>query len=199
VRLRYTQPPKTKDIAACGIAGVLDLNEKPIKGKVVRDMISLQRERENGLGGGYAAYGLFPKRKDEYCIQLLLEDIEGCEPTKERVAELLKTQLELTHDEEIKTEKTPQIPESPQTWRFFVESKAQDPDEEIKNTVMSINANVDGAFCMSSGKNMAVFKGNGYAEDIGHFYKIRDMKAALNNSPFAIFMFHIIALSFRFA
>ncbi|MFH1402699.1 MAG: glutamine amidotransferase family protein [Candidatus Altiarchaeota archaeon] len=162
---------------ACGIAALLNMDGKPVPGKQVADMIRLQKERENGLGAGFAAYGIFPKHEDDYCIQVLLEEVPGTEPTRNRVEEYLNEATYVAHDEEVPTQETDGIVNPPQVWRFFVNTKRPDPDEHIKEVVMHINANIDGAFCMSSGKNMGVFKGNGWAADIAEFYKIDDMKA----------------------
>ncbi|MFH1721273.1 MAG: glutamine amidotransferase family protein [Candidatus Altiarchaeota archaeon] len=177
MNLRFTQPPKNRVFDACGIAGLFNYGLKPESGKKVRSMIALMRERENGLGGGYAAYGLFPKMADHYCIQLLLEDIPEEKPTRERVEEFLKKKADIARDEKVPlNEKI--IPEHPEVHRFFITPRNQaNPDEDVKNLVMEINASLDGAFCMSSGKNMAVFKGNGWADEIGLFYKIDELKA----------------------
>ena len=43
--------------------------------------------------------------------------------------------------------------------------------------VFHINGKIDGAFVASSGKNMGAFKGVGYPEDIGAFYRICDYDA----------------------
>ncbi|MBD3354187.1 MAG: hypothetical protein GF364_22080, partial [Candidatus Lokiarchaeota archaeon] len=52
-------------------------------------------------------------------------------------------------------------------------------DDYVVSIVMYINADIEGAFCISSGKDMAVFKGNGWSEEIAEFYKIQDYKAYL--------------------
>ena len=52
-----------------------------------------------------------------------------------------------------------------------------DGAEYTMQRVFHINGCIDGAFVASSGKNMGAFKGVGYPEDIGEFYRIRDYKA----------------------
>jgi glutamate synthase domain-containing protein 1 len=42
---------------------------------------------------------------------------------------------------------------------------------------MDINTKIPGAFTASSGKNMGVFKGVGYPEDIGRFYRLEEYEA----------------------
>ena len=43
--------------------------------------------------------------------------------------------------------------------------------------VVRINKSVDGAFVASSGKDMGAFKGVGYPEDIGAFYRLDEYRA----------------------
>ncbi|MBD3388008.1 MAG: hypothetical protein GF416_03070 [Candidatus Altiarchaeales archaeon] len=162
---------------ACGIAALFNIDGKPVEGKQIADMIRLQKERENGLGAGFAAHGIFPKHEDDYCIQLILEEVPGKAPTKQRVEEYLNAHTDVIFDEEVPIRETERIREPPQIWRFFVNTKREDADEHIKDVVMHVNSTIDGAFCMSSGKNMAVFKGNGWAADIAEFYRIDEMKA----------------------
>ena len=56
-------------------------------------------------------------------------------------------------------------------------TKEEDPDEAVKEIMMYINCSIKGAFCLSGGKDMAVFKGNGWATEIAEFYRIKDIKA----------------------
>ncbi len=55
----------------------------------------------------------------------------------------------------------------------------QDEAEYTMQHVFHINAAIPGAFVASSGKNMGAFKGVGYPEDIGAFYRIQDYKGWL--------------------
>jgi len=47
-----------------------------------------------------------------------------------------------------------------------------DPNNQIMDLVMRINDQIEGSFCISSGKDMAVFKGCGYSNEIAEFYDI---------------------------
>ena len=47
-----------------------------------------------------------------------------------------------------------------------------DEKEYVARSVIRINTEYDGAYVFSSGKNMGVFKGVGYPEDIGAFYRL---------------------------
>jgi glutamate synthase domain-containing protein 1 len=181
-RLGITMPPSgfRRDIEACGIAGLININGKRENGKRVVDMITTMTDRENGLGAGYACYGLFPDMEDHHCIQLLLDDEEA----KERVEEYFKKIANIIKDEEVFTRKVKGMKGAyPLIWRFFLEipQDALKASPHIKNEedyivekVMHVNEKIEGAFCMSSGKNMAVFKGNGWSHEIAEFYDIAD-------------------------
>ena len=66
-------------------------------------------------------------------------------------------------------------------WRYFLTplpSKLAysqlDEREFVARCVFRINTGIDGAHVFSSGKNMGVFKGVGYPEDVGRFYRLED-------------------------
>lgn len=176
----FTETPSGgRDISACGISALFNMDMKPVGGKKIMDMITIMRERENGQGAGFAAYGIFPKYKDQYCLQLILEDIPDCAPTKERVEEFLKEHTDVVKDEQVSTKKGV-FREYPDIWRFFVNpngTNGDSTDDQMKDIMMLINDRIKGAFCMSGGKNMAVFKGVGWSEEIAEFYRITDLKA----------------------
>lgn len=174
-----TRPSGGRDIGACGISALFNMDQRPIEGKKIMDMICIMRERENGQGAGFAAYGIFPKHTDEYCLQLILEDLPECSPTKERVEEFLKDHADIVKDERVPTKKGV-FRDYPDIWRFFVNPNGKNgdsPDDQVKDIMMCINDSINGAFCMSGGKNMAVFKGVGWSNEIAEFYKITDLKA----------------------
>ncbi|MBU2559963.1 hypothetical protein KKA03_03620 [archaeon] len=172
-------PSGGKDISACGISALFNMDQKPVAGKNIMEMICSMRERENGQGAGFAAYGIFPKYKDQYCLQLIIEDIPERVPTKERVEEFLLKHTEIVKGERVPT-KNGVFKESPDIWRFFVNPNSNNgdsPDDQTKDIMMMINERIDGAFCMSGGKNMAVFKGVGWSSQIADFYNITDLNA----------------------
>ncbi len=181
-KLGITLPPNgfRRDIEACGIAGLININGKRENGKRVVDMITTMTDRENGLGAGYACYGLFPDMADHYCIQLLLDDEEA----KERVEEYIKKVANIIKDEEVITNKVKGMRGPyPLIWRFFLEvpqnalkanPHIDNDDDYMVEKVIHVNEKIEGAFCMSSGKNMAVFKGNGWSHEIAEFYGIAE-------------------------
>jgi glutamate synthase domain-containing protein 1 len=71
----------------------------------------------------------------------------------------------------------------PLVWRFFLDvpedaivaaPNIDSEDDYMVDLVMRVNSRIDGAFCMSSGKNMAVFKGNGWSNEIAAFYDLAE-------------------------
>jgi glutamate synthase domain-containing protein 1 len=146
--------------------------------KIVR-MITTMMDRENGLGAGFAIYGIFPDRKDYFCLQMLLDD----QNAQAQVREYLKNYTNIVDEEPIKTRMTPGIHRPiPVLWRFFVSPLEdrlgdEDPHEYMMRIVMYINAEIEGAYCMSSGKDMGVFKGNGWSRDVADFYAIDEIES----------------------
>ncbi len=178
--LGITHPPNgyRRESEACGIAGLINIDGTVESGKRAAEMLETMIDRENGLGAGYACYGLFPDLADYYCIQLLLDDTCAKEEVEEyfkSVAEVVKSEKVFTRP--VKTMKGPY----PLIWRFFLDVPAKliknnptvnNTDDYIVDVVMNVNSRLDGAFCVSSGKNMAVFKGNGWSYEIAKFFDI---------------------------
>ena len=44
-----------------------------VTGHEVIKSVSSMHERSNGLGGGFAAYGIYPDLKDYYAIQVMFD------------------------------------------------------------------------------------------------------------------------------
>jgi glutamate synthase domain-containing protein 1 len=157
----------------------MNVDGKTESGEKIVKMITTMMDRENGLGAGFAIYGIFPDRRDYFCFQMLLDD----EDAKLRVRDYLKRHTRIVDEEPIRTRETPNIRQPvPVLWRFFLspleEKKGgQDTYDYMMRIVMYINAEIEGAFCMSSGKDMAVFKGNGWSKDVAHFYAIDEIRS----------------------
>jgi glutamate synthase domain-containing protein 1 len=96
---------------------------------------------------------------------------------------LLNKQFIVIFDEPVPTRKTKGIKDAPIIWRYFVQPKSNMilkmdiPEEEyVVKFVMKVNSEIEGAYIFSSGKNMGVFKGVGYPEDIGEFFRLDEYK-----------------------
>jgi glutamate synthase domain-containing protein 1 len=175
-----TPPGRLERIGeACGIAALVNLDGRPESGARIGKMIRTMVDRENGLGAGYAAYGLFPERADLYCLQMLFDDREAMEGARD----FLGAKFRLAADEEIPTYPVATLAGKPPVcWRFFVAPPKEAEgleDDYVTAQVFRVNAELAGAFVMSSGKDMAVFKGNGWSHEMYDFYGIADYEAPL--------------------
>ena len=47
--------------SGCAISGIINRNGKCFSGEKIIKSISVMRDRSNGLGGGFAAYGIYPE------------------------------------------------------------------------------------------------------------------------------------------
>jgi len=77
--------------------------------------------------------------------------------------------------EEVPTQPTPAIVNPPLVWRYFLEvdprKRGDKPEDDyVVERVMEINTGIKDSFVFSSGKNMAVFKGVGYPEEIAEYF-----------------------------
>src|SRR3990172_2851071 len=171
-----------KDISACGLTGLISKKGRKIKGDIIIRSISCMDERGNGLGGGFAAYGIYPDYKNHYALHIMYSDKKSLPATEEYLRETVK----IEHQEVIPTRRVYTITNPPYFMRYFVnppeeihehlahESAELREDNYIVNTVMHINSEIPGAFVVSSGKNMGAFKGVGFAYEIADFFKLED-------------------------
>lgn len=164
-----------KDFGGCGLVGIIDSGRNLIPGERIVTALANMIERGNGLGSGYAIYGAYPEFRDYYAFHLMYQHSGAIEPTEN----ILKQNFRIIHSEPIPTAKVPRITHPPKFIRYFVELQEEikekllfSEDDFIVEIVMKINEGIDGAFVVSCGKNMAVFKGVGYPEEIGEFFRV---------------------------
>ncbi|MGB9788806.1 MAG: class II glutamine amidotransferase [Dictyoglomus turgidum] len=165
--------------SACGLIGYINRKWKTSSGDHIISAMTVMRERGNGLGAGFAGYGIYPDRKDYYAFHLFYENIK----VKEETSEFLYKYFDVVQEEKIPTRKVKTIKNPPLTYRYFLKPKEEYLEEEeiseedfVAEKVMEINSKIDGAYVFSSGKNMGVFKGVGYPEEIGEFYRLEEYK-----------------------
>ena len=161
--------------SGCAISAMISRDGKRFTGEDIMKSMIPMHDRSNGLGGGFAAYGIYPEYRDFYVFHIFYNDNEDrvvCE-------RFLKDSFEIVKAENIPIRKIPEITDVPLIWRYFVSplssvlSRLQlDEKEYIARTVMHINTNVEGAYVFSSGKNMGTFKAVGFPEDVGRFYRL---------------------------
>ena len=169
-----------KVIDACSIFGMMDTTGKRFSGKDVVRAIANMHDRGNGLGGGFAVYGLYPQYDDYYAFHIMYLSREG----KEEVEAFLKQRFHIVAAEEVPTQETPAIVNPPLVWRYFLEvdrkqCKGKPQDDYVVDRVMEINTGCRDSFVFSSGKNMAVFKGVGYPEELAEYFCLEQYEGYL--------------------
>ena len=160
-----------KVIDACSIFGMMDTVGRRLSGEGVIKAIANMHVRSNGLGGGFAVYGLYPQYADYYAFHIMYLSREG----KAESEAFLKQRFRIVAAEEVPTRPTPAIVNPPLVWRYFLgvdprTCDGQSGDDYVVDRVMEINTGIKDAFVFSSGKDMAVFKGVGYPEDIAEYF-----------------------------
>ena len=60
-----------KEICACSIFGAMNKEGERFTGEGVMLAIANMHVRGNGLGGGFAAYGIYPHYRDYYAFHLM--------------------------------------------------------------------------------------------------------------------------------
>ncbi|MDI6823118.1 MAG: glutamine amidotransferase family protein [Bacillota bacterium] len=171
--------------SGCAVAGVASTGGRPISGDTVVCMVCAMPERTNGLGAGYAAYGIYPDLADCYAFHLMYEDARA----RASVEELLHAGFQVEVAEPIPTRPRVLVG-APMLWRYFLrvpeqvarsweeshaEPRGDGPpgeDDYVVRTVMDINTGIPGAFVFSSGRNMGVFKAVGHPEAVADFFML---------------------------
>lgn len=163
--------------SGCAIAAVISKEGRKISGRMITDSMKPMHDRSNGLGGGFAGYGIYPEYRDFYALHLFFDT----RSTRKECETFLKERFEIVQSEIIPTRKIPAITNEPVIWRYFVSplksvlnSMQLDEKEFVVKTVIKINAELPGAYVFSSGKNMGTFKAVGYPEDVGVFYRLEE-------------------------
>ena len=71
-----------KVIDACSLFGVMDTSGRRFSGEGVIRAIANMHVRGNGLGGGFAIYGLYPEYADLYALHIMYQSQEGKRQTE---------------------------------------------------------------------------------------------------------------------
>jgi glutamate synthase domain-containing protein 1 len=134
-------------------------------------------DRSNGLGGGFAAYGIYPEYEKYYAFHVFHNNLNA----KEECEKFLGRHFDIDMMAEIPTRKIKEITDEPLIWRYFVTplqtklaANHLDEREYVARCVFKINETIEGSYIFSSGKNMGVFKAVGFPEDVGRFYRLEE-------------------------
>lgn len=161
--------------SGCAISGIFSKSGKKIGGDTIVQSISTMHDRSNGLGGGFAGYGIYPQYKDQYALHIFYEDDEA----KRTCEKFIDEHFDVVNLSKIPVRQVPSITNEPLIWRYFVtplptklQSSQLDEKEFVARSVINVNSHINGAYVFSSGKNMGAFKAVGFPEDVGEFYRL---------------------------
>ncbi|WP_066687630.1 class II glutamine amidotransferase [Christensenella intestinihominis] len=163
--------------SGCAISGMFSKEGKRTDGSSIIKSIATMHDRSNGLGGGFAGYGIYPEYKDYYAFHIFYDH----KAAKLACEEFLEEHFDIINLSKIPTRKHPRITDEPLIWRYFVtplhtklKESQLDEKEFVVRSVIKVNTKIEGAYVFSSGKDMGVFKAVGYPEDVGEFYRLEE-------------------------
>lgn len=166
--------------SGCAIAGMFHKKGGKIGGETIIRAMEPMHDRSNGLGGGFAGYGIYPEYAQCYAFHLFYDD----ENSRETCEQYLKRYFDIASMSLMPVRRSREITDAPIIWRYFVQPKAWRMEEEALDEkaytarhVLEVNSRIDGAYIFSSGKNMGVFKGVGYPEDMGRYFRLEEYQA----------------------
>lgn len=166
-----------RNLSGCAISGIISRKGTKFSGQKIIDSIAVMHDRSNGLGGGFAAYGIYPQYEDYYAFHIFYDNNES----KKECEQYLERYFDIINLSKIPTKKIKEITDEPLIWRYFVtplhtklQSTQLTEDEYVVKYVFRVNTRIKGSYIFSSGKNMGVFKAVGFPEDVGRFYRLEE-------------------------
>ena len=60
--------------SGCAIAAVISKEGKRMSGEMITNAMKPMHDRSNGLGGGFAGYGIYPEYQDFYARHLIYNE-----------------------------------------------------------------------------------------------------------------------------
>lgn len=165
--------------SGCAISGFISKERERRSGDLIVKSMVPMHDRSNGLGGGFAGYGIYPDNKEHYAFHMFFDDIES----KIQFEELLRNSFNMIDMNSIPTTKVRAIKNKPYIYLYFavpiidkLEKLEIDEKEYVARFALYINEHIKGAYVCSCGKNMGVFKAVGFPEDVGEFYRLNEYK-----------------------
>ena len=171
------QEGQFRNPSGCAVTGVIDRSGKGMSGEGMIEAIAVMHDRSNGLGGGFAGYGIYPHYREFYAFHLFYSGAAAQSETEAFIGR----HFEIVYSSEIQTRKISTITDEPLIYRYFLAPLPRklanshlNEREYVARCVNRINVEIAGAYVFSSGKDMGIFKGVGYPEDIGRFYRLEE-------------------------
>jgi glutamate synthase domain-containing protein 1 len=163
--------------SGCAISGVFHKDGRRENGSGIVAGIAAMHERSNGLGGGFAGYGIYPEYRELYAFHVFYDAVDAQHAAEARLLQDFDVESSGT----LPTRPIAAIRDAPSLMRYFAAPKPQtlldsklDEREFVVRFVTRVNREIGGAYVFSCGKNMGVFKAVGYPEDVGEFYRLEE-------------------------
>ena len=133
--------------SGCAVSAIIDRSGKRMTGADIIKSFATLHDRSNGLGGGFAGYGIYPDYKDCYAFHLFYNDF-SC---KKETEDFLISHFEIVYSSEMKTRKTKGIVNEPIIYRYFLSPLSKrlansllDEEQYVIICVNKINAEIHG-------------------------------------------------------
>ena len=91
--------------SGCAIAAAISRGGKRMTGEMIINAMKPMHNRSNGLGGGFAGYGIYPEYKEFYALHMFFD----CRSTRKDCEVFLKEHFEIVKSEIMPTRKIPAI------------------------------------------------------------------------------------------
>lgn len=164
-----------KIYSGCAIAAIMDKSRTRFSSNEIVRSIARMKPRSNGLGGGFAGYGIYPEHKADYALHIFADNKQA----ERDVRGYLNKFFEIIEERPFDYNKKISLDNEPELLRFFVQPVASELNrariseaDYIFKSIMEINSQLDGVYIVSSGKDMGIFKGLGYPEEVAEFYRL---------------------------
>ena len=101
--------------SGCAISALISREGRKISGETIAASMVPMHDRSNGLGGGFAGYGIYPEYKDFFALHIFYPG-ENC---RKECESLLRESLDIVHQEPIPTSPIEAITQVPLIYRYF--------------------------------------------------------------------------------
>ena len=102
--------------SGCAISGMISRDGRRFSGEDIINSIAVMHDRSNGLGGGFAAYGIYPEYKDYYALHIFFDDAAA----KHDCEAFLERHFDIINLSKIPTSKNHAITDEKLIWRYFI-------------------------------------------------------------------------------
>ena len=99
--------------AGCAISGIFHKDGARENGTRIIDSIRTMHDRSNGLGGGFAGYGIYPEYADYYAFHVFFDT----QAAKDECEREIEKHFDIVNLSKIPTRQHPRITDEPMIWR----------------------------------------------------------------------------------